>query len=48
VEDDAALAFSRKFYEVILAGAGFGDAALAARREAYELRRTGTTWGAYL
>lgn len=47
VDDDAALAFSRKFYKNMLDGVGFGDAALFARRAAYQVRPLGTTWGAY-
>ncbi len=47
VDDDAALAFSKKFYKNMLDGVGFGEAALFARRAAYEVRPSGTTWGAY-
>ncbi len=47
VDDDAALAFSKIFYKNILDGVGFGEATLFARRAAYEVRPSGTTWGAY-
>jgi len=47
VQDGIAQAFGTKFYDAMLNGVGFGDAILAARREAYRLDPRGTTWGAY-
>jgi hypothetical protein len=47
VDDDAAAAFSTAFYDVMLDGGGFGEAALSARVKAYEKSPQDTTWGAY-
>lgn len=47
VDDDAALEFSKKFYGIMLDGGGFGEATLFARGAAYQVRPSGTTWGAY-
>ena len=47
VQDGVAQEFGLKFYDAMLNGSGFGEAILAARREAYRLDPNGTTWGAY-
>lgn len=47
VEDEAAVAFSKKFYEEMLRGKYFGDAVLAARRYVYDNFRQTNTWGAF-
>jgi len=47
VDDGAAKAFARQFYEEILAGRHFGEAVVEARREVYLRYRNTNTWGAY-
>jgi hypothetical protein len=48
VDDDAALLFAQCFYERLLGGLAFGDAALAARVEVHARHGHRTnTWGAY-
>jgi CHAT domain-containing protein len=47
VNDDAAAAFGRTFYEQMLGGASFGDATLEARRAAYRVKANDNTWGAF-
>jgi len=47
VEDGPAEAFATTFYESLLAGARFIDAAARARRAAWEQRGSGNTWAAY-
>ncbi|MFT3947384.1 MAG: CHAT domain-containing protein [Agriterribacter sp.] len=47
VDDGAAVAFSKKFYEEMLRGGTFGDAVLSARRYIYDNFRYTNTWGAF-
>ncbi|MFL6334512.1 MAG: CHAT domain-containing protein [Pyrinomonadaceae bacterium] len=47
VEDKAAAAFARVFYEQMLDGKKFGGAVKEARREAQRVSPTSNTWGAY-
>lgn len=47
VDDAAALAFSKKFYEEMLKGKNFGEAVLSARRYIYDNFRHTNTWGAF-
>lgn len=47
VDDSAALAFARSFYQHMLLGSSFGDAVRAAREEIYERYPNANTWGAY-
>jgi CHAT domain-containing protein len=46
VEDTAAVTFAKTFYGKMLAGSGFGDATLAARKEAAKGNNS-MTWAAY-
>ena len=47
VEDQAAMAFAKRFYEQMLTGSAFGDAVRQARLAAHEARPTLNTWAAY-
>jgi len=47
VDDTAALAFAKKFYEAMLAGRNFGDAVHAAREYVYNNFSYTNTWGAF-
>lgn len=47
VNDDAALEFSKVFYERMLSGDNFGDAVKEARNSIYERYPDNNTWGAY-
>jgi CHAT domain-containing protein len=47
VEDVPAEAFATTFYDALLAGARFIDAAARARLAAWEVRGSGNTWAAY-
>lgn len=47
VEDEAAVAFSKKFYEEMLRGKNFGDSVLSARKYVYDNFRQTNTWGAF-
>ena len=46
INDKAADAFAKRFYQKMLAGSEFGVAVIAARRQAYDVSRD-NTWGAY-
>jgi hypothetical protein len=45
VNDDAALAFAKEFYESMFKGHNFGESVLCARKKIYS--KTDNTWGAY-
>lgn len=47
VEDGAAAAFAKVFYQQMLDGKRFGEAVREARREAHRVSPTSNTWGAY-
>ena len=47
VDDTAALAFAKRFYEGMFQGKTFGDAVRIAREEIYENYGKKNTWGAY-
>jgi hypothetical protein len=47
VNDDAALHFSRIFYDEMLRGTSFGEATLIARKSCYQNYPGSNTWGAY-
>lgn len=47
VDDSAALAFARTFYQQMLGGEKFGAAVLTARKQTYFERPGVNTWGAY-
>src|SRR5208282_5553300 len=47
VDDDAAEAFGKCFYQEMLDGANFGVATLRARQKTYDLHPNSNTWGAY-
>jgi CHAT domain-containing protein len=46
VEDTAAVTFAKTFYGKMLSGSGFGDATMAARRDAAKVNNS-MTWAAY-
>jgi tetratricopeptide (TPR) repeat protein len=47
VDDGAALTFARRFYEIFLNGASFGDAVQEARATTQQMHPHVNTWGAY-
>ena len=47
VGDAPAAAFARKFYQLMLSGARFGEATRSARRHIYDQFSSDNTWGAY-
>lgn len=47
IDDQAALEFTKMFYEKMLSGYTFGESTLAARRYIYERFNQNNTWGAY-
>jgi hypothetical protein len=46
VEDTAAVTFAKTFYSKMLAGKGFGEATMAARKDAWNVNNS-MTWAAY-
>jgi len=47
VDDEAALTFAQRFYEIFLNGTCFGDAVKEARATTQNIHPTVNTWGAY-